>query len=142
VLEPLQLLASQKNIEIRNAVGSSTTVFADLNMLKLVLRNLIANGIKFTNPHGVIVISAIEKGDSVDIAVTDNGIGIRKEKIEVIFNKDTLYTTEGTANETGTGLGLMLCKEIIEKHGSEIVVESEEDKGSKISFVLKRTDPD
>lgn len=142
VLEPLQLLASQKNIEIRNAVGSCTTVFADLNMLKLVLRNLVANGIKFTNPHGVVVVSAIEKGDLVDIAVSDNGIGIRKEKLGLIFNKDTLYTTEGTANETGTGLGLMLCKEIIEKHGSEIVVESEEAKGSKISFALRRIDPD
>lgn len=142
VLEPLQLIASQKKIELRNAVGSCTTVFADLNMLKLVLRNLITNGIKFTNPDGLVIISAIEKADFVEIAVSDSGIGIQKDKLGVIFNKDSLYTTEGTANEAGTGLGLMLCKEIIEKHGSDIVVDSEEGKGSKISFSLKRIDPD
>ena len=138
VIEPLNLVASQKGIEIRNEIDAGISVYADLNMLKLVLRNLISNGIKFTNTGGSIAISAKEKDGYIEISVTDNGIGIAKEKLEIIFNKDILYTTEGTANETGTGFGLMLCEEIVERHGSKIVVESEVGHGSKFSFELKR----
>jgi signal transduction histidine kinase len=105
-------------------------------MLKLVLYNLISNGIKFTNKNGFIKISAIGQDGSVTINVTDNGIGIAEEDISKLFAKDVRYSTDGTAKEKGTGLGLMLCKEIVEKHGGQISIESEVGKGTKFIFSI------
>lgn len=152
VIEPLASTAKQKGIELRNNVEDDLTVYADLNMLKLVLRNLISNGIKFTNKSGFVAVSAVrndpfqrnlrsEKKDMiVEITVSDNGVGIAEIDLEKLFRDDVRYSTEGTSKEQGTGLGLLLCKEIVEKHGGKIWVESEPGKGSKFIFTIPDLD--
>lgn len=110
-------------------------VFADPNMLQTVLRNLITNAIKFTNQGGLISITTKVLSDGSEITVADNGVGMDQKTLESLFRIDTILTT-GTANEKGTGLGLILCKEFIEKHGGRIRVESEPGKGSKFIFNL------
>ena len=111
-------------------------VFADPNMLHAVLRNLITNAIKFTNQGGLISITAEVLPDSTKITVADNGVGMDLKTQESLFRIDTTLTTTGTANEKGTGLGLIICKEFIEKHGGRIHVESEPGEGSKFIFNL------
>ena len=127
--------AGQKSIVITNTLPDNIAVYADKNMMSAVLRNLISNAIKFTHPGGEIIISVEEK-DELTVSVSDNGIGIPKERIEQLFRIDENYSTSGTLNEKGTGLGLILCKEFIEKHGGKIWVESEEGKGSIFYFTL------
>jgi len=127
--------AVQKSIVITNTLPDNIAVYADKNMMSAVLRNLISNAIKYTHPGGAIIISAEEKG-GLTVSVSDNGIGIPKDRIEQLFRIDENYSTCGTQNERGTGLGLILCKEFIEKHGGKIWVESEEGKGSKFYFTI------
>jgi two-component system sensor histidine kinase/response regulator len=105
-------------------------------MLKTVLRNLVSNAIKFTNNGGAINITAEENPGNVTISVSDNGIGIKPNSLSKLFDISQIITTTGTAKETGTGLGLLLCKEFVEKHGGKIWVESEEGKGSDFKFTL------
>lgn len=107
-------------------------------MLNTVLRNLIANAVKFTNAGGLINIHAEQDNSKVTISVSDNGIGIKPDTLNKLFNISQKITTKGTANETGTGLGLLLCKEFVEKHGGKIWVESELGKGSDFKFTLPR----
>ncbi|MCX6219466.1 MAG: PAS domain S-box protein [Bacteroidia bacterium] len=127
--------AGQKSIVITNTLPDNIAVYADKNMMSAVLRNLISNAIKFTHPGGEIIISAEEK-EGLTVSVIDNGIGIPKDRIEQLFRIDENYSTNGTQNEKGTGLGLILCKEFIEKHGGKIWVESEEGKGSIFYFTI------
>jgi signal transduction histidine kinase len=101
-----------------------------------VIRNLISNAIKFTSQEGTITVSIEQKQDELIVAVEDNGIGIRKENIDKLFRIDESTSTVGTQNEKGTGLGLMLCKEFITKHGGKIWVESELGKGSVFAFSI------
>jgi signal transduction histidine kinase len=114
---------------------SSILVYADIDMVKTVLRNLISNAIKFSNHGGTITLQADTQNGFSKICVTDNGIGILPEHVNKMF-KEHGFTTAGTANEKGTGLGLMLCKEFIEKNGGKIWVESEWGKGSSFCFTL------
>jgi signal transduction histidine kinase len=104
--------------------------------LKTVLRNLISNAIKFTGNGGAININAEENPENVTISVSDNCIGIAPENLTKLFDISQVLTTKGTAEETGTGLGLLLCKEFVEKHGGKIWVESEVGKGSDFKFTL------
>lgn len=127
--------AGQKSIVITNTLPCNIAVYADKNMMSAVLRNLISNAIKFTRSGGEIIISAEEK-EGLTVSVIDNGIGIPKDRIEQLFRIDENYSTSGTQNEKGTGLGLILCKEFIEKHGGKIWVESEEGKGSIFYFTI------
>ena len=127
--------AGQKSITITKTLPNNVPVFADKNMMSTVLRNLISNAIKFTHPGGWIIISAEEK-EGLTVSVIDNGVGIPKDRIEQLFRIDENYSTYGTQNERGTGLGLILCKEFIEKHGGKIWVESEEGKGSIFYFTI------
>jgi signal transduction histidine kinase len=136
VIGLLSLTAKEKGIELRNNLEQDLKVKADLNMLSLVLRNLISNSIKFTDMNGYVEVSADKKGKFVEITVADNGIGIPKDDLEKLFKDDVRYSTEGTKQEKGTGLGLLMCKEIIDKHGGKIWVESEMGKGSKFIFTL------
>jgi len=136
VIAALAVSAAEKGIEIRNNIENGIAVNADIDMLKLVLRNLIANSIKFTNMQGLIEVYAQKLEDSIEITVSDNGIGINEENLEKLFKEECRFTTEGTAKERGTGLGLILCKEIIEKHGGKIIAKSEPGKGSKFIFSL------
>ncbi|MBI9059702.1 MAG: sensor histidine kinase [Labilibaculum sp.] len=126
--------AQVKSIKIMTQVSSEFTVFAQKEMINTVLRNLISNAIKFTMPNGEIVIAAKQLEDDVLISVSDNGVGIPFDRLSKLFQISENETTLGTANEKGTGLGLMLCKEFIEKHNGRIWAESEIGKGSSFKF--------
>src|ERR1035437_5804844 len=134
ILKTLNPNADIKNISINYSKVDHLTVFADADMLKTVLRNLASNAIKFTNNGGTISINAIENSSNVTISVSDNGIGISPENLIKLFDISQVLSTKGTAKETGTGLGLLLCKEFVEKHGGKIWVESECGKGSIFYF--------
>jgi two-component system, sensor histidine kinase and response regulator len=136
ILEILTPGANSKNIIINCYTAENLNVFADIDMLKTVLRNLISNAIKFTHKNGVISIKAEENQGNVTISVSDNGTGIKPENLIKLFDISQVLTTKGTAEETGTGLGLLLCKEFVEKHGGKIWVESELGKGSIFRFTL------
>jgi len=129
-------VAGQKSISIFKDLPRAATVYADKAMISTVLRNLISNAIKFTFPGGKITIRTIEKPDGLTVCVQDNGVGMSKSVIEKIFRLDENYTTTGTNNEKGTGLGLVLCKEFIEKHGGKIWLESELGGGSTFYFTI------
>jgi len=105
-------------------------------MLKTIFRNLVSNAIKFTNTSGAVNINAEENSGNVTISVSDNGIGINPEDLAKLFDISKVLTTKGTAKETGTGLGLLLCKEFVEKHGGKIWVVSETGKGSTFYFTI------
>jgi len=128
--------AFRKNINFEQNIPANIRVLADHTMFHSILQNLISNALKFTNPGGLIFVSAQEMPDFIVISISDSGIGISKENIEKLFCADKHYSTMGTNNEQGTGLGLVLCKELIEKNGGEIWVESEIGKGSRFIFTL------
>ena len=128
-----------KNISMENKVGEKITASADPNIINLVLRNLILNAIKFTENGGRIWVDAIEKNNEVVVSVSDNGIGIKPEVKEMLFKKTSGYSTRGTANEKGTGLGLILCKEFVEKNGGTIWLESELGTGTTFYFTLPKS---
>lgn len=136
ILEISNIIASIKNISFNNLQSDSLEVYADQNMLKTVLRNLVFNSIKFTNHGGKIDIFAKQNHKFIEITVSDNGVGISEENRKKLFNLETNITTTGTSNEKGSGLGLVLCKEFVEMHGGKIWVESEEGKGSDFKFTL------
>ena len=128
-----------KEVALLNQIAPGTCVFADLNMVNLVFRNLILNAIKFTEAGGQITISAEESGAMYTLAVADNGVGISPEVQQLLFEKTSGYSTRGTANEKGTGLGLILCKEFVEKNGGRIWLKSELGKGSTFYFTLRKS---
>ena len=136
ILKTLNTNAAAKNIDIKNYIADHICVFADIDMLKTVLRNIVSNAIKFTNNGGIISISSEESFGIAIITVSDNGIGIKPDKLTKLFDISQRQTTIGTAKETGTGLGLILCKEFIEKNGGKIWVKSEYGKGSEFKFSL------
>lgn len=136
ILGTLKKNADAKNITIKISANDNITVFADIDMLKTVLRNLVSNAIKFTNKGGTIKINAGANSENVTISVSDNGIGIMPDKLSKLFDISQRQSTRGTEQESGTGLGLILCKEFVEKHGGKIWVESEAGKGSDFKFLL------
>jgi len=105
-------------------------------MITTVIRNLISNAIKFTESKGKIEIACNGDENFVEITISDNGIGINKDNLDNLFRIDSYYSTSGTLGESGTGLGLIICKEFIEKNKGTIKVESEEGKGSAFTFTL------
>lgn len=127
-----------KNIKLEKNVDPSINVYADRNTFKTIMRNLVSNGIKFTRDGGAISLVAAEKNGFIEISVQDSGVGISQENIDKLFRIDVNYTTPGTNKERGTGLGLVLCKELVEKNGGRIWVESEIGKGTKFTFTLPR----
>lgn len=136
IFRELHHLADEKDIKLNCLVDKETAFFADINILKTILRNLITNAIKFSHKEDVINIDTELIATKTTIIVSDNGIGISKEDIKKIWDNTNLYTTQGTNNEQGTGLGLILCKELIEKHGGKIWVESKVGKGSDFKFII------
>lgn len=140
VIQSFELVASQKGIELINNVDNDISVFADKNTLNLVIRNLISNGIKFTNQMGLIKVSAILKNNFVVVTFEDNGVGIPQDIIDKLFRIETHYSTEGTSKESGTGLGLLLCREIVHKFGGNIWVESELNIGSRFFISIPAKD--
>ena len=130
--------ASQKDIEVNVEISETLQVEVDIHMLLTIIRNLLTNAVKFTPRGGNIVISAsMEEKHFVTIAVKDTGIGISADMLKKIFLIDTNNNTKGTEGEVSTGLGLILCKEFVEKHGGKIWVTSEEGKGSTFYFTVK-----
>ncbi len=127
-----------KKIQLTSNIRFNTYVFADVNMVTTIFRNLISNAIKFTPNGGKISVSSEEKGNFYEFSVSDTGVGIPKEDQDKLFRTDISYTTPGTQNERGTGLGLILCKEFIEKHGGIIWIVSDKDKGSTFKFTLPK----
>jgi PAS domain S-box-containing protein len=131
-----QINASEKKIVIEICVVPHLTVFADEDMTDIIIRNLVSNAIKFTRPGGNIYIQALKKGNVAEITIKDNGIGILPENLARLFKFDENISTEGTARERGTGLGLVLCKEFIEKNNGHIEVDSKLNVGSEFKFTL------
>jgi len=130
----LRSLADQKNIKIKTGSDPELKLFADPLMIETVLRNLINNAIKFTPEGGQIEVSAKEVDGQVLISVSDTGIGISEEETQNLFRIDSKVKRKGTNNEDGSGLGLILCHEFVEKHNGKIWVESTLGKGSEFIF--------
>jgi PAS domain S-box-containing protein len=136
VVDTMLLSASGKNISLQVSSPPELFVLADLNMLKAILRNLVSNAIKFTNSGGRVAVAASQGNGTVVITVSDNGIGIAEEGLARIWDFSRPYTTSGTANEKGTGLGLLLCKEFVDKHMGTIDVKSELNVGTTFTVTL------
>jgi PAS domain S-box-containing protein len=134
----LSITAEKKHIKLKNTIAKKIMVYADKNMINTVIRNLISNAVKFTANDGEVRISAADKEKMVEIRVSDTGVGMNQETLGKLFRIDMYHSTSGTSGETGTGLGLIICKEFVEMHGGKIVVESEEKKGSTFSFTLPK----
>ncbi len=138
VLSLFDTSAEKKNIQIENHVDNKIFIIADKHVISTVLRNLISNAIKFTNKGGNILISSYDENNKIKISVQDNGKGISQENIVKLFKIDQTYSTRGTENESGTGLGLILCKELITQSGGDITVDSTLGKGSKFEFTMDK----
>lgn len=128
--------AELKKITIINAIHKNTFVFADENMLRTIIRNFTSNAIKFTNQNGEIRFTAIPVNGFMECSVSDNGVGMSPEVIGKLFDIQSTVQKKGTANEKGTGLGLMLCKDFIERNGGQLSIVSQEGKGSTFAFTL------
>lgn len=139
-IDILNIATSKKKITLLNNIPAGTQCVADPNLITTVFRNIISNSIKFTNDNGRIETGILENfsngGQMTNVYIRDNGIGMSPEHIEKLFRIDQNVSRPGTAQEAGTGLGLILCKEFIEKHQGKIWVESEIDKGSTFYFTL------
>jgi len=139
VTDTLQVLdvTQNKSIQLNNHIHQGTTIFADQQMIALVIRNLTSNAIKFTHKNGQVQVFAQPHNHShIEVAVQDNGLGIPENVMPYIFDSNHTYSTEGTAHEKGTGLGLLLCKEFIEKNKGKIWVESTPGIGTTFKFTL------
>lgn len=128
--------AFKKNILIEVFSKEEIYIHADVNMFSTIIRNLLGNAIKFTSNSGEISISLKQKNEHCEICLKDTGVGIASENLEKIFTVESNISTIGTEGEKGTGLGLVLCKEFVEKHGGEIQVTSEPEKGSEFCFTM------
>lgn len=142
-MKPLNGFAHGKQINIIDNLPQSQYVYADPNMLMTILRNLISNAIKFTHPGKNVYLSAIENDKNCTISIKDEGIGIKSENLYKIFDSSENFTTSGTLREKGSGLGLLLCKEFVKKHGGEIWVVSDPEAnsdriGSEFLFTLPK----
>jgi len=135
-LSVLRPLADQKHISIELNYDEQLSIFADPQMIETVLRNLINNAVKFTPEHGKITVSAIQTGEQVEVRISDTGIGISEEETQTLFKIDSTIKRKGTNNEDGSGLGLILCKEFIQKHNGTIGVESSTGRGSTFYFTI------
>ncbi len=140
-IEPYHQIANQKEIEIVKDCPFELFIYSDFNLVGTIIRNLVSNAVKFTNRGGRILITAKEKGfDKVEISVADTGIGIPDDIIPKLFKIDERVNKEGTEGEPGTGLGLVLCTELLKKQKSKITIESEVGKGSTFSFILPESE--
>ena len=134
----LSEIAKKKSIKIVSELVENTLTWSDSNQIDIVVRNLISNALKFTPQNGMITISARERDNLWEVSIKDTGVGMDKITVKNLFEKNSNITTYGTANEKGTGLGLALCKEMVEKNGGSIWVESALRKGSCFFFTLPK----
>jgi PAS domain S-box-containing protein len=142
IVEDTRILLNQnarmKNINLRNKLGHQSFVWGDDTMLQSLVQNLISNAIKFTPTGGIIEVTENYFDSYIEYTVSDTGIGIKESDIEKLFRIDMSFSTKGTQQEKGTGLGLVLCKEIVNIHGGEISVQSKIGEGTKIIFTLTK----
>jgi two-component system, sensor histidine kinase and response regulator len=131
-------LAELKNIQIKNTISNDTFVQADINQIGVVVRNILSNAIKFTKLGGSVCLSNSIKEDKVLIEIKDEGIGMSPDTVQKIFTIGNTNVRRGTANEKGTGLGLIVVKEFIEKNNGQLTIDSTENKGTSICFSLKK----
>jgi signal transduction histidine kinase len=136
-LELLNEIAKNKEITLVNAIKPNQMVKADKNQIGVVLQNLITNAIKFTHKGGFVTLDTVTNQEEVMVRISDTGIGMSKEDLAKLFQIEINFTSKGTANEKGTGLGLLLCKEFVEKNGGKILVDSKENEGTTFSFTVK-----
>ncbi len=129
-------IAKKKNITIINNVKSELSAIYDETLISTVVRNLLANAIKFTHENESVTINAVKYDNEIIVIIEDNGVGIEAEFLESIFDKKSYDTRVGTNNEKGSGLGLKLCKEFIERHNGKIWAESKIGIGSKFLFSI------
>jgi len=134
----LSLIADTKSIKLINEINLNTLVWCDANQIDIVIRNLMSNALKFTPKNGIITIKAIEMNDFWEVSVNDTGVGIQKQTLDKIFIKNSNITTYGTENEKGTGLGLILCKEMVENNRGEIWVKSILNEGTCFFFTVPK----
>ncbi|ULQ57793.1 HAMP domain-containing histidine kinase [Flavihumibacter rivuli] len=137
VLNQVHLQASGKSIEIRNRLPGEIGVWADRDMTQLVLRNLLSNALKFTPENGMVIIGSRELDAHVEVYVKDNGAGMSAETIEKL-QENAFFTTQGTNKESGTGLGLMLCREYLHRNGGWLSIRSDLGQGSEFCFTLPK----
>ncbi|MGV3684406.1 MAG: PAS domain S-box protein [Daejeonella sp.] len=133
-LKKLEPIAEAKQIQLKQEMAEGMSIDADKHMLASIIRNLVTNAIKFTNQHGQVVINARREKGGYLFSVQDNGVGISKEDIAKLFSSDTGFSSYGTLGEKGTGMGLVLCRNFVEKHGGKIWIESTVGKGSTFYF--------
>ena len=133
--------ATNKNVDLQCKINGILEAEFDKNLISSVLRNLLSNAIKFTPKNGKVLVQAHKVGENIEICVKDTGIGIPENIGNNIFRIDVKYTREGTEQEKGTGLGLLLCREFIERHGGKIWVESKLGEGSEFKFTLPLKSP-
>ncbi len=135
-IEILKANIQKKKIFLENKISKNSVLTADEIMIQQVIQNLLSNAIKFTPAGGKISLFDERTDHVYKFTIEDTGVGIPQEVVPELFNIDSHYTTNGTENENGTGLGLILCKEFVERNGGKILVESEVGKGSKFTVVL------
>lgn len=132
-------IANNKSLSLNNRIPINLTAFCDPTHLDIIFRNLIANAIKFSNPKGIINITATSRKDKVEIAISDNGVGMSKEQLEKLFIPSENNSTYGTAGEKGTGIGLLLCNDYIKTNNGSIEVTSELRQGTTFTLILPQS---
>lgn len=138
ITELLRINIEEKNIQVKNEIDDIITAYADRNVLRTILRNLLSNAIKFTEEQGVVTIQAETEPDRTIISISDTGQGIPEEHLNNLFRVKSNHNTKGTSNEQGIGLGLILCKELVEQSKGKIWAESKVGEGSTFKFTLPR----
>ncbi|MBX3044969.1 MAG: hybrid sensor histidine kinase/response regulator [Candidatus Kapabacteria bacterium] len=137
VIDVFSTIANNKSIILENQIPEYLDAYTDDKCLDTVLRNLTSNSIKFTQPGGKVTFSSFETDGEILIEVTDTGIGITPEKLKKLFKTGEKVSSPGTNNESGSGLGLMICKELIEVQKGKFEITSDEDRGTKFKFTVK-----
>ncbi len=136
IIRIFQIQAEKKDITINMEIAKEMKIYADLNLLSTIIRNLVSNAVKFTTKKGRVLVSAEDTNEGVSVSVKDTGTGMTGEQLDTIFSLVHEPSTPGTAEEKGTGLGLILCKEFVDKHGGRIWAESEPGKGSTFTIIF------
>jgi len=134
----LRQAAGQKQIDITASIPPQVEVLVDPEMASTILRNLLSNAVKFTPRGGGLEVSALEDGAEVQVSVADTGVGMSAEEMQKLFRIDEHLSRRGTEQEPGNGLGLLVCREFVEKHGGRIWAESRPGQGSTFHFTLPK----
>lgn len=134
VFTSFRLNSMQKQVKLHNGVPDNLEILADKNMLRSIIHNLVGNAIKFTPSQGKVTVKTVENEDTIQISVIDTGIGMKTEALTKVLKIDAQFTTNGTSGEKGTGLGLLICKEMVEKHHGYIELQSVEGEGTVVTL--------